>query len=343
MPAMAGMATGIVEISPDLVIDPTPPEVDICAARGPRRVAAHPQRERRVRSGPTEEPGVRDQDCLYTIAFLPHERIEGLLLDEFAPIAREIEHHPDLDSLFFVRFSEPRWQLRFRVLGRAAWVRGPLREGIRARLAELERAGRVESHGFARYEPELERHGGELGMELAERLFHLDSMAAIEMCEAERRGLVEKPRREIALLLADALLDLAGFDPRQRIAFYRHGYAWALGEDGWSQADRELLEERFQRNRPALEALFDTPIGDERRWGGAQSAAIVRRFLAAARPVLERIVSAQAAGDIRQEIVYLLWSYAHMMTNRLGIESTAESILRFFMHRYLEERRTIAA
>jgi hypothetical protein len=31
-----------------------------------------------------------------------------------------------------------------------------------------------------------------------------------------------------------------------------------------------------------------------------------------------------------------------MFTNRMGIESTPEAILRFFMHRYLQERRHVA-
>jgi hypothetical protein len=46
---------------------------------------------------------VLPQACIYTIAYLPRERIEALLLDEILPLVREIREHPDLDSLFFVR------------------------------------------------------------------------------------------------------------------------------------------------------------------------------------------------------------------------------------------------
>jgi len=285
---------------------------------------------------------LRPQACLYTIAYLPRERIEAVLLDEFLPLVREIRDHHDLDSLFFVRYSEPRWQLRFRVFGRPEWVNGPLRERLTALVARLEAEGVIEGHAFARYEREIERYGGEEGMALAERLFYLDSLAALELCDAERQGLMGKTRREVALLVADRLADLAGLDERQRLTYYRHGYAWALETGEWTSAELELLERKFLALRPGLERLFAEP-DDASRWGGKAVAAIVNHFLAEAAPVLRAIVEGNTAGRIDQDLVYLLWSYAHMFTNRLGIESTPEAILRFFMHRYLQERRHVAA
>jgi thiopeptide-type bacteriocin biosynthesis protein len=285
---------------------------------------------------------VNTQDCLYVIAYLPRERIEGLLLDEFAPLAREIQHHPSFESLFFVRFSEPRWQLRFRVFGRPDWIRGELRGRLTSRLAELERVHAIEGHELTRYDREHERYGGEEGMALAERLFFLDSMAAIELCDAERRGGLARSRREIALLLTDRLIDLAGVDRSQRLALYQHGYAWALETD-WSEADVSVLERRFQELLPGLDRLFSESCTDEERWGNEATAAMARHFLEAARPVLRAIAEGHRAGRIRQQLPYLVWSYAHMFTNRMGIEPTAEAILRFFMHRYLQERRHVAA
>ena len=282
-------------------------------------------------------------ECLYTIAYTPHERIESLLLDSFAPIARDLTNHPDLHSLFFVRFSEPRWQLRFRVLGRPEWVQGPVVKRIRTLLEELKARGDVESFEFNRYDRELERYGGEEGMALAERLFGYDSLAAIELCDLDRRGLVRKSRREVALLIADRLAELAGLDRRQRLAYYRHGYAWALENGTWGEADLALLESRFQNLLPGLDRLFDEDRDDVERWGGEAPAAIVGAFLEQAAPIVRAIRAAHDAGRIPQDLVYLVWSYAHMFTNRMGIESTAEAILRFFMHRYLQERRHVAA
>jgi len=285
---------------------------------------------------------MRAQECLYTIAYVPRERIEALLLEEFAPLALEIESHPGLDSLFFVRYSDPRWQLRFRVLGEPAWVLGPLRDRVKERLVELETAGTIEGHALGRYDRELERYGGEEGMRLAERLFFLDSMAAIRLLDADRKGLLQRNRREIALILTDRLLDVAGFTRPQRLAFYHHGYAWALEDELFTAEDLKTLEARFGALLPGLDLLLAQSQDEIALWGGAEAAAIVSRFVAQARPLIETIVQGQKAGRIPQDIVYLMWSYAHMFANRMGIESTAEAISRYFMHRYLEERPQLA-
>ena len=72
-------------------------------------------------------------------------------------------------------------------------------------------------------------------------------------------------------------------------------------------------------------------------------AKIARDFLDAAAPVMEAIRAGVAGGRIRQEIVYLVWSYAHMFTNRLGIESAGEAVLRFFLYRLVEDHGDVPA
>lgn len=280
--------------------------------------------------------------CLYALIHAPQERLEDLLCDGLGALVGDLRGAPGLDSLFFVRYSDPRWQLRFRVFGEPAWVEGSVRTALEGRLAALEREGTVEDFSFTRYERELERYGGERGMALAERLFGLDSLAVFDLIVADRAGQVARSRREIALLLADGLVDLAGFDHDARLAFYRRGYAWA--EPEWDQADRGALEERFRALRPGLEGLFDpaSPAMPPQRWGGGRPAGIAARFLEQARPVLAEIVAGVQSGEIRQDPVYLLWSYAHMLTNRLGVESAGEAVLRFLMARLVEERSPAA-
>jgi thiopeptide-type bacteriocin biosynthesis protein len=281
-----------------------------------------------------------DQGCLYTLLFVPRERQDELLELLVAPLAERIRDHPDLDSLFFVRFSEPRWQLRLRVLGRSAWVNGALRESVRDRILELEADGLVEGHEFNRYDREYERYGGELGMRLAERLFHLDSLACLDLVRLDRSGLLRKSRRELAMVLVDRFLDLWRFSPAERLDFYRYGYAWALELKTWAQEELEVLDTRFQKLQPGLERLFH---GDAARdsasfYGGSEAAQLATTFLEKARPVVDEVLREHEAGNIRQNRLHLVWSYTHMMTNRLGVESTAEAILRFFMFRLLEER-----
>jgi thiopeptide-type bacteriocin biosynthesis protein len=287
----------------------------------------------------------KDQACLYSLLYVPRERQEDILDGLISPIAREIQDHPDLDSFFFVRFSEPRWQLRFRILGKPAWVDGPLRDLVEQRVLALEETGAIEGHEFGQYDREYERYGGELGMALAEKLFHADSLACLELVRLDRAGALKRTRRELAMALVERFLDLSRFSAAERLEFYKFGYAWALEWKAWNQDDLDALERRFQKLHEDLEGLFFGPKGEdpERFYGGPEALGIVSAFLERARPVVETILGEHRAGRIRQSLVYLFWSYAHMMTNRLGVEATPEAILRFFMFRLLEERSRRAA
>jgi len=288
-----------------------------------------------------------DQRCFYTILRAPHERLEALLMDHVAPIVDEIRDAPELDSLFFVRYSEPTWQLRFRVLGRPEWIESAIAPMLRAKVEELEQSGAVDSHQFATYDREYERYGGEEGMALAEKLFFLDSLAALDWIAAERRGVVRRSRREFALLIVERLLDLTGLDHWDRGAFYWRGYSWATETGIWGPDDLAILEKRFQELKPSLERLvfgeWSGARANEALWGGPEAAGIADRFLAGATPVARAILDGIAAERIQQDIVYLFWSYAHMFTNRLGIESSGEAVLRFFLHRLIKERGAVRA
>ena len=283
-----------------------------------------------------EVSGLNDQLCLFTLLYAPREQHEQILAGFVTPAARDLRAAPELDSLFFARYNVPSWQIRFRVLGRPEWIEGPARERIERGLAALQGVERIE---FAQYDRETERYGGEEGMALAEKLFLHDSLAVLDLMEAERRGLLAKTRREWSLLMTERLLDLLGFDRAQRLAFYAAGYRWT-GEMGtWKEAELETVEKRYQELKPGLQDLF---TGDQSRrpellWGGEEPWRIAERCLEASRPVVAAILEAHAAGRINQDLTELAWSYTHMHCNRLGIDPTPEALLRYFMHRLVED------
>lgn len=279
-----------------------------------------------------------NERCLYTVLYAPRERIEGIVLDGVAPIVAELGDDPSLDSLFYVRYSEPEWQLRLRVLGRPDWIEGPVRTRVTEWVGRLVADGIAERPVFTTYDREWERYGGPEGMRLAEKLFFADTLACLALLDADRRGAIAKTRREVSLLLVDGLLDLARFTHAERAAFYRTGYDWALRLGTWTDRELAILGERYETLRPGLAALFAPEGGDrDRRWGGEEPRRIADGFFARSQPIVDAILTGHRAGRITGTLTELFWSYAHMMTNRLGIESSAEAILRFFMHRFVED------
>ena len=282
---------------------------------------------------------MNDQLCLFTMLYAPREQHERILADFATPIARDLRGAPELHSLFFARYNVPSWQVRFRVLGNPEWIAGPVRERVERELGPLQAAGAVERIEFAEYDRELERYGGEEGMALAEKLFLHDSLACLDLMEAERQGLLAKTRREWSMLMTEGLLDLLRFDRAQRLAFYAVGFRWTQEMGTWKEAELETVEKHYQALKPGLQDLFtgEQSHDPELLWGGEEPARIARECLAASAPVVAAILEGHAAGRIRQDLAELSWSYAHMHCNRLGIDPTPEALLRYFMYRLVED------
>jgi thiopeptide-type bacteriocin biosynthesis protein len=265
----------------------------------------------------------------------PPENHERLLREFVIPVVREIRSSPELDSIFFARYSVPDWQLRFRVLGRTDWVANPVRRRVEEALLPVRAAGLVQDVEFASYAREWERYGGERGMYLAERIFLHDSLACLALIDAESRGRLAKTRREYSLLFVERFLDLMEFDRDTRIAYYAFGHSWPITDGTWNDADLRALDAKFASIEPGLVDLLrgDQSRDPDSQWGGEEPADIAARCLEASRPVVEELRSRHRAGEIEQDLVNLAWSYTHMHCNRLGIDAMPEAILRYFMWR----------
>ncbi len=286
-----------------------------------------------------------DEACLYTVIEAPRERHDALLRELVAPFVSRLRDDPALDSLFVVRYADPVWQLRVRVLGRPAWIQGEVRPRLERALEPFLAGGAIEGVAFGEYLREWERYGGPLGMRLAERIFTHDSLACLELLEAEAQGVCGRSRREWSLAFVEDLLDAFELDDAGRAAFYRFAHAWAYREGIFEHADRDTLDARYRSLRPGLEALRAARrAGDWARvYGGDVAAAIARRCQEATRPVLEQVRRGCADGSVAGDPVALAWSYTHMHCNRLGIDVPAEAILRYLMVRfYDDEARAVA-
>jgi thiopeptide-type bacteriocin biosynthesis protein len=276
-----------------------------------------------------------DESCLYTLMHAPRENHEQLLRELVIPVARDIRDAAELDCIFFARYSVPDWQLRFRVLGRPSWIAGPVKRRIEEALEPVRAAGLVQEVEFATYQREWERYGGERGMRLAEQIFFHDSLASLELIDAENRGALAKTRREYSLLFVERLLDLFAFDRETRIAYYEFAHSWPITDGTWNDDDLRALDRKFETLEPGL---VDLLRGDQSRdltaqWGGEEPARIASHCLDASRKVVEEITALHRSGEIEQDLVNLAWSYTHMHCNRLGIDAIPEAILRYFMWR----------
>lgn len=285
---------------------------------------------------------VRPGPSLFVRIDTPAGRLEHALMEFVSPLFRELRSFPELEGLFFARYQ---WQILLRILGPVEWVGTFVGDLLEPSISSARERGLVLGHAFEDYLAETERYGGAEGVRLAERIFQHDSVACLDLIAADTSGQLAKSRREFSLVLIERFLDLLRFDRERRIDFYRVGYAWAIEEGSWREEDLRLLEARFQSLRDGLTELFRgaRQLEAESVWGGAAPAGIAHVFLDSTRPVAEELIEAHRSGRIDQDLVQLAWSIAHMHCVRLGVDSNAEAILRFFMHRLHQEEEVVAA
>ena len=280
-------------------------------------------------------PRMNPPEAYYIRIRTAADHLEPVLLEIVAPLLRDLDTHPHLESAYFARY---RTEALLFVLGEKDFLEGWVRPRVEGEAEAFRERGAVESWVYPEYVPEIDRYGGEEGMRLAGRIFQADSRACLSTMDGDRRGLLAKSRREWSLVLTERLLDLLQFDSVRRTSFYRYSYDWAIEQGIWQRDEFRLLEERYQGLKDGLlNLLRGCATTDPATYGGEEPARVARDWIEDTRPFTDRLLRAHADGLVRQDLVHLAWSYAHMHCIRLGITGNAEAVLRYLMHRLYED------
>jgi thiopeptide-type bacteriocin biosynthesis protein len=216
-----------------------------------------------------------------------------------------------IDRWFFVRYGDPAWHLRLRLHGPPARLAAEVMPALEQALAPLLADGRILRAAFDTYSPEVNRYGGPAGIELAERLFQIDSEAVLAEL-ADLPGGDAEHRWRLAVVGIDQLLDDLGLPADRKLALVSH-VRGRLGADlgAGPEVDRQLGA-RFRRERLALESLLEDSDPDLtsalRAYGERRER---RRALAGS------LWRAACQGRLTRTIDELARSHAHMHVNRL--------------------------
>jgi len=208
---------------------------------------------------------------------------------------------------FYVLYRDPDQHVRFRLRAPSAEGGAALRERALAFAEELASAGVVSRYALATYERELERYGGAEGIERCERLFHLDSLAALRAPGAELLSGRERIDALLPPLLA--LFDaLTTADERER----------------WLESRRPEAKPATRDESDALRALASAPppgadAHDDER------VALARAIAACCTPANPYLEIAD--------------SLLHMHLNRRGVGRDDENDLRRLLWKALFARR----
>ena len=263
--------------------------------------------------------------------------IDRVLSLVIAPLIAEVARGGLANRWFFLRYGDPDFHLRVRFRGDPRVLHQEVLVRLNDALAPWLAAGSVSRVQLDTYQPEVERYGGPVGLELSEQVFEIDSAAILELLGELESDAEADARWQLALRGLDAMLDDFGLDPVQKhalVARRRREYGLEFNVDA-TQA-RHLLGDRFRQHRRSLEPLWDRE--QDATSDLAPGLAVWDRRSEKLRPVADQLAAAAARQELWVPPSQLIDSYLHMSVNRLARADgrTYELVLFDFLHRHFE-------
>jgi lantibiotic biosynthesis protein len=225
-----------------------------------------------------------------------------------APIVREAAASGMIDRWFFVRYTDPAFHIRLRLHGRPADIRGIVIPMIEHGVREMLESGVVARIQYDMYDRELERYGGVAGTELAERLFHADSVAVLTVLESYGGGSAPADRELHTLCGLDHLFADLGLAPGRLIAML------ASVPSASNQLKRQWSTE-YRRRRTDIVAALASTANEGERFHAAGAAFSARSARIA--PFVHTLQQLESAGQLGVSMDTLAFSFTHMHVNRM--------------------------
>jgi thiopeptide-type bacteriocin biosynthesis protein len=253
---------------------------------------------------------------LYLKLYGAESQQDELLCEDLLPVLRRLLEGGACQGWFFLRYQDPEPHLRLRLWGEPGALLGRCLPALREALDGSPRAATLWRTQLDTYEREVERYGGDRGIELAEDLFWIDSEQSAEVIAAlapENTG-----RRWLAAAAAmQAWMEDFGLDAGDRLRFCQEAAADYAQEMGASTFTRRALGERFRGLRKELAAVLSGSPEDEEM---AAVLAILERWRGRRCVATGGLRSAEQRGELLTPLRSLLRSYLHMTCIRLFAE-----------------------
>src|SRR5512133_682128 len=231
------------------------------------------------------------------------------------PLVRSWLSSGAADAWVFIRFADPDWHLRLRLHGEPERLHAEVLPSLEAGAAPLLETGQLWRLQLDTYEREVERYGGDRGIELAEQVFAADSEAVITILGSLSGDAGLDLRWRLAMCGIDLLFDDFGLTLEEKRSVARRARENLGREFGIDGTFRNWVSQRYRAERARLEAFLD-PGHDPPPPLAAGLDALRRRSLRLA-PVAAELRQLDETGRLSATISDIAMAYAHMHANRL--------------------------
>lgn len=277
-------------------------------------------------------------EWIYVKLYAGSATADQLLRELILPTTASAMQSGAADSWFFVRYADPDWHLRLRLHGPPDELYGHVLPSLHESVAPLLAEARLWRVQLDTYEREVERYGGIEAAIISERLFHVDSTAALDIIDGYRGDEGADARWRLALLGTDLLLSDLGFDTETKRRIVADGSAALFREFNCDAAFKRQLSDKYRHERKDLELLLAQDPG---RWNF-----LVRGFTALRRrslqlaPMINELRRCEREGLLSRPIEELAASYTHMHLNRIlrSAHRAQELVIYDFLSRIYQSR-----
>jgi thiopeptide-type bacteriocin biosynthesis protein len=340
-PALTATAAKVLRGRPDAVLEETLPTG---VASGPQGRFAHELIVPFIRRGdpapaavPWRAPHVRrtfapGSQWLYLKAYTGTASADRILTDTVGPVIGQLRNDGVVDHWFFLRYNDPEHHLRLRLHGDPAALRDHALPALTDALSPRLGDGTIWTVALDTYHREIERYGGDAGIELAEHIHAVDSEAVLKVLGALDGDDGPEARWKLCLYATDRLLADAGLAMAQRRDWAKNGAAGYRPEYPYAPDLEPGIGRRWRAERTDLSALLDDTR--EHRYEAARQA--FRQRSDQLVPLLAELADRGRRGLVTQQFGHLLHSFSHLNAVRLmrSAARTHELVLLSFLDRH---------
>ncbi|MGD1171905.1 lantibiotic dehydratase [Mycobacterium seoulense] len=273
---------------------------------------------------------------LYLKAYTGTACADHILTDTVGPVIEQLRESGVVDHWFFLRYADPEHHLRLRLHGDPAALRDHALPALTDALAPRLADGTIWKFATDTYHREIERYGGDAGVELAERIHAVDSEAVLRVLGLLGGEEAADTRWRLCLYATDRLLADAGLDIHERRDWAKSGAAGYRPEYPNAANLDPGIGQRWRRERADITALLDD--GEGHPYEAARL--VFRRRSERMAPLLAELADLSKRGELTQSYSELLHSFSHLNAVRLlrSAARTHELVLLNFLDRHYASR-----
>jgi thiopeptide-type bacteriocin biosynthesis protein len=236
---------------------------------------------------------------------------DNLLTEVLYPLTERFKAKGWVDKFFFIRYSDPGLHFRFRFHLTHPKHTGKVIAQLHKHLSPYLESKAITAIVNDTYNRELERYGKN-SIDAVEEYFHKDSQTILQFLSMIEGAEGEECRWRFGMQMLDDLLNLFGFDLKQKLDFTELNATYFGKEFGYNQDLKKSLDTRYKEIEGAIAELLAESNAEH---------TFFYELTHARREQLQGFVQAiqtlAGRGELQITVQSLLGSLIHMNVNRL--------------------------